>query len=267
MKKVALLFILFISLKTFAQTYPFAEGFDGMPGNQPPVGWGGSMKVLLNHGINDLKGLSARVSSGVTVDTSISPLIGPLTATSALSFRYRIIDQANYPSTPTNLVGGDMVEVLLSSDSVNYQTILQIDENNHNPTFNFNTKKIYLQQYAGQNVQFKFRCTYGTGASFFVDIDTVRVFNDPQSGIDELSGAGSAFKIYPNPLNQASTTDLQLQVSSNLIGTDYRLTNILGATLLKGKVNEGVNQLPVGNLPSGIYFIQVATLTRKLIIK
>lgn len=266
MKKITLLLLLLLSLTTFAQVYPFAEGFDGMPGNQPPIGWGGSMKVLLNHGVNDLKGLSGRVSSAVTKDSSITPLIGPLTASSAISFRYRIIDQANYPSTPTNLVTGDEFILLISSDSVNYQTILQIDENNHNPNFNFLTKKIYLSQFAGQSVQFKFLCKYATGASFFVDIDTVQVFNDPQAAIEILNNNTAAFTIYPNPAS-ANNSLIQINTNNAFIGLPYKICTVNGQELIGGTITATTFQLPCNNFAAGLYFVQLGNLTRKLIIE
>ncbi len=263
MKKITTLLLLFIAFTAFSQTYPFSEGFEGFPSGQVPTGWGGSMKVLLNHGIGDEKGLAARVSSAVRVDSSITPLIGPLTNASAFSFRYRIIDQNIYPSTPTNLVAGDKVEVLLSSDGLNYQTILELNEDNHNPSFNFLTKKVFLAQFAGQTVNFKFRCTYGTGASFYVDIDTVKAFNDVQAGIEDAANVPT-LKVYPNPININST--LHVTIDNYLIGEPYKITNALGSIVKAGTLNNATNAINTPNLTAGIYFVQVANLTRKLII-
>ncbi|MBP6730675.1 MAG: T9SS type A sorting domain-containing protein [Chitinophagales bacterium] len=263
MKKVSTLLFLIITLTAFSQNYPFSEGFESFPSGQVPAGWGGSMKVLLNHGVGDEKGLAARVSSAVRVDSSSTPLIGPLTNASAFSFRYRIIDQNIYPSTPTNLVAGDKVEVLLSSDGVNYQTILELNEDNHNPSFNFLTKKIYLAQFAGQTVNFKFRCTYGTGASFYVDIDTVKAFNDVQAGIDGVSNAPT-LKVYPNPIN--INTTLHIGADNNLIGEPYKITNALGSVVKAGTLNNTTNTINTANLTAGIYFVQAGNLIRKLII-
>lgn len=264
-KPIHLLLILIISTNVFCQTYPFSEGFEGFPSGQVPAGWGGSMKVLLNHGINDLKGLSARVSSAVTVDSSITPLIGPLTGTSAFSFRYRIIDQNIYPSTPTNLVTGDKVEILISNDGLNYQTILELNEDNHNPSFNFLTKKIFLAQYAGQTVNFKFRCTYGTGASFYVDIDTVKAFNDQQTGIADLH-TPATISIYPNPVNNAANPVVYIKATDALTNEWYKVYNAQGSLVLSGKLTNAVNAIDATALTAGIYFIQAGNLTQKLIV-
>ena len=212
MKKIFLLLSLLSCLNAFSQTYPFADGFEGQPSNQPPAGWGGSMKVLLNHGLNDLKAICGRVSSAVTVDSAITPLVGPLTSSTSMTFYYRIIDQANYPSTPTNLDVNDQVEIMLSTDGVNYQTVYLIDLNNHNPSFNFSKKKVFLTQFAGSTVNFKIRCQYGTGASFFVDIDTVTVANDPQAGIEDLKG-DVTFSLFPNPCTSNTGCTLHFEDS------------------------------------------------------
>lgn len=256
-----LLFAAF-SYGAFAQTYPFAEGFEGMPNTQVPSNWGGSMKVLQNHGLNDLKALCARVSSAVSVDSSITPLIGPLTSSSVLSFYYRVIDQANYPSTPTNLDNGDSIEILLSADSVNYQTVFLIDLNNHNPSFNFVKKKVYLSQFAGSNVNFKIRCHYATGASFFVDIDTVLVKDDTQAGIEDISNE-SSFSLYPNPVSQFAVCNLQFAASKQ---PSLKIFNSIGQEVFYSPSVANC-QLPIADFSPGLYFVQVGNTTRKLIIE
>ncbi len=260
------LFLLFFSLKPFAQTYPFAEGFEGMPNTQVPTGWEGSMKVLTNHGINDYKAVCARVSSAVTVDSSITPLIGPLTSASALSFYYRIIDQNIYPSTPTNLDVGDSIEVLLSTDSINYQTVFLIMLDNHNTSFNFVKKKVFLSQFAGSSVNFKFRCKFGTGAGYYVDIDTVVVKDEPQTGVEDLNDDAS-FSLYPNPVSQLAIGSLQFAVSEQLIGNQFTLTDIEGKVIECGRIKSSIFNLQSSILSKGLYFVQIGNTTRKLIIE
>lgn len=234
-----------------------------MPNTQVPAGWQGSMKILQNHGLNDLKALCARVSSAVTVDSAITPLIGPLTSSTALSFYYRIIDQANYPSTPTNLDAGDSIEILLSSDNVNYQTVFLLDMNNHNPSFNFVKKKVYLSQFAGNNVNFKVRCHYGTGASFFVDIDTVVVKNEAQTAIEDLN-RDISFSIYPNPAgSQFAVRGSQFTTGEE---TPLNVYDISGREIYSGSftVNRHVSTV---NWSTGLYFVQIGNLIRKLIVE
>jgi hypothetical protein len=266
LKTTTLLLLLFIAAALSAQTYPYAEGFEGMPNTQVPAGWGGSMKVLQNHGINDFKAICARVSSAVTVDSGITPLIGPLTAASALSFKFRFIDQANYPSTPTNLDAGDQLEVLLSTDSVNYQLIQLIDMNNYTATFNFVQKKIYLSQYAGSSVYFKFRAQYGTGTSFFVDIDTVRAADEPQTGISDITTEES-FRVYPNPCSGSMVSCLAFIVDDALFGKEYTIVDLQGKVIERNRITTRNQKPETRNLSAGMYFVQAGNLTRKLIIQ
>lgn len=251
----------------FAQTYPYAEGFEGLPSGQVPPGWGGSMKVLTYHGQNDLKAICARVNSAVLVDSGITPLLGPLTGSTALSFYYRIIDYANYPSNPTNLDVGDQVEVMLSTDGINYQTVYLIDMNNHNPSFNFVKRKVFITQWNGSNAYIKFRCQFATGNAFYVDIDTVQVRNDPASTIEPLNDEAQV-SVYPNPAHDHVTINASLAAEGK---TQLKVFDVLGNTIYSAPFTTVNCQLSTVNWFKGIYFIEVADeqkkITRKLIIQ
>lgn len=245
-----------------AQTYPFHEGFEGLASTQVPPGWGGSMKVLGYHGRFDSKGLAARVSSAVELDSSITPLIGPLTSSSTFSFYYRIIDQAIYPSTPTDLDIDDQIEIMVSTDSINYQTVQLIDMNNHNASFNFVKKKVIVTQYAGNSVYFKIRCQFGTGGGYYVDFDTLVVANDPQLDVADI-GDKREVSIYPNPCS--SVTNLQLPLHSQQ--QEITVFNSLGEKLFETKTTVN-SQLSTVNWANGIYFVHIGNeITRKLIVQ
>lgn len=269
MKKIFTLFLLFSSLTIFSQTYPFAEGFEGQPNNFPPAGWGGSMKVLSYHGINENKAICARVSSAVTVDSAITPLIGPLTSQSTIIFKYRVIEYNIYPSTPKDLDVGDQIEFLLSTDGISYQTVYLIDMNNHNTSFNFVQKKVFITQFAGNNAYVKIRCSYGHGASFYVDIDTFQVRNDPSaSGISDLDDELN-FSVYPNPAREEFTVyGLQFLKGNEKSISVYDVT---GRKIYSSKLETLNYKLQTSSWFRGIYFVEVSDetkrITRKLIIE
>ncbi len=269
MKKIFTLFLLFSSILIYAQTYPFAEGFEGQPNNFPPAGWAGSMKVLSNHGINDNKAICARVSSAVTIDSAITPLIGPLTSQSTIIFKYRAIEYNIYPSTPKDFDVGDQIEMLLSTDGISYQTVYLIDMNNHNTSFNFVQKKVFITQFSGSNAYVKIRCSYGNGASFYVDIDTFQVRNDPSaSGIDVLSDEEN-ISVYPNPANnQVQISNLKFQGEGKL---NMKIFDVLGREVYSSKLETLNLKLETSSWLRGIYFIEVSDenkkITRKLIIE
>ncbi|MES2621116.1 MAG: T9SS type A sorting domain-containing protein [Bacteroidota bacterium] len=254
--------ILFIFLYPFflsAQTYPFKEGFEGLASTQVPPGWGGGMKVLSYHGRNDSKGLSARVSSAVEVDSAITPLIGPITSSTSFSFWYRIIDQSIYPSTPTDLDIDDRIDIMASTDGISYQTVFLIDMNSHVTSFNFVKKKAIVTQFAGSSVNFKIRCQFGAGAGYYVDFDTIVVDNDPQLSLEDI-GANNQLSIYPNPCS--SQVNLQLDINDSK-GSSLDFFNSIGYKILAAKVENSI-QIPTDNLPDGVYYIQVGDLTRRI---
>lgn len=262
MKNILTLVTLFFCCHTFAQNYPFAEGFEGMASNLPPTGWAGGMKVLGNHGRNDSKAVCARVSSAVTIDSSVTPLIGPLTSTSSLSFYYRIIDQNIYPSTPTVLDAGDSIEVLLSSDSINYHTVFLISATNHTSSFNFVKRIVNISQYAGAMVNIKFRCKFGSGGGYYVDIDTVVVKDDPQTDILPIR-AETPFVLFPNPCSASGICTLQQLYESRAIVKVYQAT---GACVFSAPLSQNLRLQVAGWLP-GVYFVQVGNVTRQLIVE
>lgn len=266
MKYISALFLLLICIYTAsAQTYPFSDGFYGTPSGQVPASWTGDISVLAYHGQYEEKGLAAEISGGDLVDSIISPLIGPLTSTSTVSFYYRIIDKNIYPSTPTELEGNDRLEVKLTTDGINYQTILQIDENNHNATFNFVKKKIFVAQYAGDTVHIKFVCTFGAGAAYFVDIDSVEVKNDPMASVNDMDNDIDV-RLYPNP---TSGSNAKIAVANNDFYT-VNIYDILGNTIHSAS-GSGTLPLPSSEWHSGLYMIQVKqngkALTKKLVVQ
>jgi hypothetical protein len=56
--------------------------------------------------------------------------------------------------------------------------------------------------------------------------------------------------MYPNPASQT------LQVEVPNAETEYTLINLLGASVLKGHLNAGLNQLNLSNLQPGIYLFK-----------
>jgi hypothetical protein len=66
--------------------------------------------------------------------------------------------------------------------------------------------------------------------------------NEPQSSI---------LNIYPNPANDF------LIIENNLPGASYSISNLYGQNLVRGELNQNVEQVDVGLLPNGIYFLVI----------
>ena len=74
-----------------------------------------------------------------------------------------------------------------------------------------------------------------------------------QWGVDENEISG--FKVYPNP----TTGRLHVEIASP---APYRITNVLGQTLLSGQM---VDEIDVSELSDGVYFINVNGLVTKFV--
>ena len=82
---------------------------------------------------------------------------------------------------------------------------------------------------------------------------------------DGPSAGSGAFTVYPNP-----TTDV-LFVETRLIASlpdqTYRITNLMGQTVLSGNINAENQQINVSSLPEGMYFISIGDMPRKFVVR
>ncbi len=180
--KLLYLFICCSTLAT-AQTYPFADGFQSYS-NFSTLGTQGGymsdMSVYQTHGMgNSDKGLLSQMNNFNTKDSTISPLIGPLTASSQLSFYYRIMNPApQYPFVPATIGTGDVVEVYLGIQTLSiYQLAYTINSTNNVADTSF--KKITITvpgSFANQSGNVKFIVRHpANGNDYNVDIDSLVV--------------------------------------------------------------------------------------------
>ena len=79
------------------------------------------------------------------------------------------------------------------------------------------------------------------------------------TGVSENETA-EGFRVFPNP----ATGVVSIVGVSN---GEYRITNVMGQTLIKGVIHGDSQQIDVSGLPSGMYFITVGGNTQKLMIK
>ena len=112
------------------------------------------------------------------------------------------------------------------------------------------------------------RCYWNYGNLLFtVDRDNCdAIYADLHNGIEEdcpSTGSGT-LTVYPNP------TDNVLFVETRFITTQpigYRITNLMGQTLMSGQITAENQQIDVSNLPEGMYFITVGEGTRKFVVR
>ena len=83
-------------------------------------------------------------------------------------------------------------------------------------------------------------------------------------GMEEIgpsTGSGT-LTVYPNPTNSVLT----IQHSSfSIHHSAFRITNLMGQTILSGNINAETQQIDIANLPAGMYFISVGEQTAKFV--
>ena len=99
------------------------------------------------------------------------------------------------------------------------------------------------------------------------DQDCDAIYAELHNGINEdgpSTGSGT-FAVYPNPTD--GILFVQTLRATSLPNQTYRITNLMGQTLLKGRISAETQQIDITSLPSGMYFISVGGQTVKFVVK
>ena len=113
------------------------------------------------------------------------------------------------------------------------------------------------------------RCYWEEGELVFkIGTEDCDAIYDELHGIEEegpSTGSG-ALTVYPNPANNVLFVETRL-IASLPTANEYRITNLMGQTLLQGNINAENQQIDISTLPSGMYFISVGEQTSKFMVK
>jgi len=74
----------------------------------------------------------------------------------------------------------------------------------------------------------------------------------------------NAFSVYPNPAQNVLFVETRF-IASQPTPTTYRITNMMGQTILTGCINADCQQINIENLPAGLYFITAGEKTVKFV--
>jgi len=109
------------------------------------------------------------------------------------------------------------------------------------------------------------RCYWNYGNLLFtVDRDNCdAIYANLHNGIDEPTEM--PFAIYPNPTDNVLFVETVCTLSLPA-ANEYRITNLMGQTVLTGNLNAETQQIDVSNLTQGMYFISVGDMTRKFVV-
>ena len=109
------------------------------------------------------------------------------------------------------------------------------------------------------------RCYWNYGNLLFTlsrnDCDAI--YAEYHFGLDEPTE--DVFAIYPNPTHDVLIVETRL-IASHQTPT-YRITNLMGQTLMTGTITAETQQIDVSNLPHGMYFITVGDASQKFVVR
>ena len=111
------------------------------------------------------------------------------------------------------------------------------------------------------------RCYWVEGELIFKygDRDCDEVYEQLHNGIeDSPSAVSGTFVVYPNPTNGILTIH---HSAFSIPNSEFRITNLMGQTLLQGNITTETQQINIESLPAGMYFITFAGETRKFVVR
>ena len=99
------------------------------------------------------------------------------------------------------------------------------------------------------------------------DEDCDAVYAQIHAGVEENGPSTSSrtLTVYPNPTNDILFVETWRAAS--LPDPTYRITNLMGQTVLSGSINAETQQINIKKLPTGMYFITVGGQTVKFVVK
>ncbi|MEP7264519.1 MAG: T9SS type A sorting domain-containing protein [Bacteroidota bacterium] len=257
MKKIAYTFLLAIICNTtYSQVYPFIENFNSMTPFTNPSGWTCTVpgfQVYPTHG-NGSQGLTKNMSPlGASADSVISPIIGPITISSVLSFDFRVMEASLYPCCSYSFQDGDAIDFYAMSGPLSFP-LFSIDSTNYIPDTAFQHISSNIGALAGNTGSLMIKVRRGSG-DFFVDFDNFSVTN--ASSVASVDVKESTPVVYPNPASDG----IQLQLK-NVPADDYtvKLLSSSGDVLDVEKKQFKEGNIPVLNtrqLNRGLYFLQL----------
>ena len=109
------------------------------------------------------------------------------------------------------------------------------------------------------------RCFWQDGELIYQngDQDCDEIYEQHHLGVDEIDNE-NGFVIYPNPTNDVLFVKTCHSAS---LQSEYRITNIMGQTLMIGEITSENQMIDVSSLTKGIYFITINNESQKFVIK
>ncbi len=255
MKKILLLtsIIAMMALQLNAQQYPYIQNFDSYPTFSSPSDWTHTVagfQIYPGRGVGATQNLTRQFYNLSTSDSIISPLIGPISGSSLLTFSYRIVEYIGSTPLSHSITPGDKIEIKVI-DGSNTTTVLTIDQSNHADASSYAPAIVNLSTFSGDNITIMIKVTWSetAGSSFFVDIDDFNVENF--AGVNEANKTVTTIQIYPNPVSDI----LNITASKEM---QVKIFDAMGKVVKEQRVESGNTSFSIADLSKGIYSIQSA---------
>ena len=81
----------------------------------------------------------------------------------------------------------------------------------------------------------------------------------------ENNSSENPFAVYPNPTD--GVLFVEMVCTPSLPATTYRITNLMGQTILSGYITAENQRIDISNMPAGLYFFTIGEQTMKFVIK
>jgi hypothetical protein len=157
------------------------------------------------------------------------------------------------PDNQNMLIGNTAQFIVVSSD-VNSTYQWQKDFVNLSNTGQFSGSSndtLTVSNISNFNNNQMFRCIVSSGSMF--DTSTVATLTvNNNLGISEVLGINQC-KVYPNP----AKSQINVEISKGLIGSRFIITDLMGKTVLTGKLTSGKSIIEVGELAEGVYAFSI----------
>ena len=156
------------------------------------------------------------------------------------------------------------------SSRFNELAITVFDYQNTKPYFDY-IKQLLSEAVPSQIERFNSPSSYTTWENYCMAVIDYFLQERPYMIIRELDSFLSLedtlpqeLHIYPNPANNVLFVETRLITSPP---TTYRITNLMGQTLLQGNISADRQQINVESLPTGMYFITIGDATQKFVVR
>ena len=123
----------------------------------------------------------------------------------------------------------------------------------------------FPERLMNRNVNFTvdgMRCYWVTGELRYHNGDECDAIYTKMHGVEEMNGNG--FAVYPNPANGVLFVET-FHGTSPQGNAEYRITNLMGQTLLQGSIDSENQQIDIANLPTGMFFLTIEGETLKFV--